>query len=418
VKFIDLFAGIGGFHIALEKLGHECVFASELSVELRKLYKENYGMDCFGDITKISPKEIPTHDILCAGFPCQSFSKAGNQMGMQEARGKLFDNIVNILEIHKPKYILLENVRNLLTHDKGFTWKYISEKLINLGYSIDKKILSPHYFNIPQHRERIFIVGCLDNNIIEKMKWPKKQEYISSVCDILDSNNKQNLEKEKIYSLGVWQEFLDVLPPNIDPYSPLWTMEFGATYPIDKNWSEIKLEEWKNYKGSYGFPLNLCLSLEEVYCHLPNYVKTQKGIPPHWKQKHLISNRLFYIRNSVFIKDELLTKIIELKSESYRKFEWNCKGEIKNFNSKLIQFRGSGIRVKRGDYLPSLVTVSTQIPIIGNDLRYITPREGARVQSLPEDIKLPNNKTASFRILGNMVNVNIVYKIAKVLLME
>ena len=111
--FIDLFAGLGGFHIALSKLGHQCVFASEIVVELKELYQQNFGIEVSGDITKIPLENIPSHDILCAGFPCQPFSKAGRQKGMEEERGKLIDRVIEILEYHKPKYFILENVRNL-----------------------------------------------------------------------------------------------------------------------------------------------------------------------------------------------------------------------------------------------------------------------------------------------------------------
>ncbi len=417
LKFIDLFAGIGGFHIALDRLGHKCVFASELSDELRVLYQENFKMKCHGDITKIDIKNIPSHDILCAGFPCQTFSKAGNQKGMQEARGKLFDEILKILSYHKPRYFILENVRNLLTHDEGNTWEYISKELEKLGYYFDKKILSPHYINIPQHRERIFIVGSLNSFEIQNVEWINKESYYTSIDNILNhSEIETDLEPEKIKVLNVWQEFINDLPPNLDPYRPLWSMEFGATYPLDIDWQNLSLIEWQKYKGNYGYSLALCNSIEDVFNHLPNYVKTQKGIPPKWKQNYIKNNRDFYKNNKKFIKPVILNAIKSFKQESWKKFEWNCKGLNRDFNNKLIQFRGSGVRIKRDDYLPSLVTVSTQIPIIGKYMRYLLIEEGARAQSLPKYIKLPNTRSASFRVLGNMVNVELVYRVASTLL--
>ncbi|MCK0144036.1 DNA cytosine methyltransferase [Arenibacter sp. F26102] len=413
LKFIDLFAGIGAFHISLEKLGHKCVFASELSYDLRSLYKENYGIDCQGDITKISIESIPNHDVLCAGFPCQTFSKAGNQNGMKEARGKLFDEILKILSYHKPRYFILENVRNLLMHDSGNTWNYISHKLDELGYFFDKRILSPHLINIPQHRERIFIVGSLKSIDIEEMQWPPKEDYVNSVDSILNNDEiDSNLELEKINVLNTWGEFLNELPKDVEPYRPLWSMEFGANYPLDVEWESLPLNEWHKYKGMYGYPLKSCDSLELVFEKLPNYVKTQKGIPPTWKQKFIYNNRTFYKENKKFISKTTLNKIKDFKLESWKKFEWNCPGTQRIFYDKLIQFRGSGVRIKKNNYLPSLVTVSTQIPIIGKYMRYILPEEGARVQSLPEQIKLPETKTASFRVLGNMVNVELVYRVA------
>ena len=121
LRFIDLFAGLGGFHQALSQLGHECVFASEINEELRDLYQQNFGLPSHGDIRGINPKKIPKHDILCAGFPCQPFSKAGDQFGLKdELRGTLFGNIVEIIK--EPKYLILENVGNFERHDKGYTW--------------------------------------------------------------------------------------------------------------------------------------------------------------------------------------------------------------------------------------------------------------------------------------------------------
>jgi len=417
LKFIDLFAGIGAFHVALKKLGHECVFASELSNDLRLLYKENHGLKCHGDITKIDIESIPKHDILCAGFPCQTFSKAGNQNGMKEARGKLFDEILKILCYHKPKFFILENVRNLLTHDSGYTWNYISQKLDDLGYCFDKKILSPHFINIPQHRERIFIVGSLKSTDIEKIEWIKEEKYHNSVTNIIShEETDSNLEPEKIEVLNTWGEFINELPLGVEPYRPLWSMEFNANFPLDVEWELLTLNDWQKYKGAYGYPLKKCNSLDEVFEKLPNYVKTQKGIPPSWKQRYMNNNRKFYIENKKYITSVTLTKIKKFKQESWKKFEWNCPNSERIFTDKLIQFRGSGVRVKKNNYLPSLVTVSTQIPIIGKYMRYILTEEGSRAQSLPNHIKLPETKSASFRVLGNMVNVELVYRVANQLL--
>lgn len=141
LKFIDLFAGLGGFHIALSELGHQCVFASELDEDLRKTYKTNHGLDCHGDITKIEISSIPEHDIICAGFPCQPFSKAGKQNGLKDLiNGNLFDKIMEISDFHNPEYIILENVPNLKGHDEGKTWQHIYDKL-SVKYDVRENIL-------------------------------------------------------------------------------------------------------------------------------------------------------------------------------------------------------------------------------------------------------------------------------------
>ena len=141
MKFIDLFAGLGGFHVAMEQLGHECVFACEIIEGLANLYEENFGIKPARDIRQIDVQDIPKFDILCAGFPCQPFSKAGKQAGMRDKiRGTLFDEIAKIIEYHRPKYFILENVPFIRNHDNELTWNYMVDKLQNqLGYHIDHK---------------------------------------------------------------------------------------------------------------------------------------------------------------------------------------------------------------------------------------------------------------------------------------
>jgi DNA (cytosine-5)-methyltransferase 1 len=161
--FIDLFAGIGGFHSALKPLGGECVFASEIDKHARETYKHNHVIDdsIFNDdICAISPTNIPNHQILCAGFPCQPFSQAGRKEGFKdEKRGNLFFNIVDILEAKRPKAFILENVRHLVNHDDGKTFARILSFLKELDYDVSYKIVKASDFNVPQHRARIFIVG-------------------------------------------------------------------------------------------------------------------------------------------------------------------------------------------------------------------------------------------------------------------
>ena len=168
-KFIDLFCGIGGFHQAMESLGGTCVFASDIDEDCRKTYEANYGIAPAGDITRIDAADIPAHDVLCGGFPCQAFSKAGNRLGFDDqTKGTLFFDICRILDYHHPKYAILENVRNLASHDKGNTWRVIHDKLVELGYNLlpEPVIFSPHYIGIPQHRERVYIM-CVRKDIGE-----------------------------------------------------------------------------------------------------------------------------------------------------------------------------------------------------------------------------------------------------------
>ena len=159
LKFIDLFCGIGGFRVALEKYGLECVFSSDIDRYAQDSYYKNFKEKPNGDITEISEKKIPNHDVLCAGFPCQSFSISGKQAGIKDSRGRLFYEIIRISNYHKPKILLLENVKNILTVDNGNVIKTIESKLDEIGYKIKRHILNSSYFGVPQSRERVYFVA-------------------------------------------------------------------------------------------------------------------------------------------------------------------------------------------------------------------------------------------------------------------
>lgn len=184
--FIDLFAGIGGIRIPFEELGGHCIFTSEWDKFSQITYKANFGELPNGDITKINSKDIPKHDLLVGGFPCQAFSHAGLKRGFQDTRGTLFFDIARILEYHKPKAFLLENVKGLRGHDKGKTFKTIISILNKLGYqTLETKILNAKDFGLPQNRERIFIVGFLD---YFPFQFPLPPMTETRVEDILDRN--------------------------------------------------------------------------------------------------------------------------------------------------------------------------------------------------------------------------------------
>lgn len=162
-KFIDLFAGIGGFRLALDGVGGECVFSSDINAECQKTYEANFNEKPFGDITKIDPSDIPDHDILCAGFPCQPFSISGLQRGFEDTRGTLFFNVIEIVRAKKPRVVFLENVKNLKDHDKGRTLQVILKTLRDEGYFVNWQILNAKDFGLAQNRERIIIVGTKNN---------------------------------------------------------------------------------------------------------------------------------------------------------------------------------------------------------------------------------------------------------------
>lgn len=191
--FIDLFAGIGGFRMAFQNLGGECVFSSEWDEQARKTYYANYGEVPFGDITKESTKcMIPKNfDILCAGFPCQAFSLAGKRLGFEETRGTLFFDVAEILKQYQPKAFFLENVKGLVSHDKGKTFKTILNTLDEVGYYVPKpQIVNAMYFGVPQHRERIYIIGFRKDLGVnsEDFSYPVQEKITKRWIDVREEN--------------------------------------------------------------------------------------------------------------------------------------------------------------------------------------------------------------------------------------
>lgn len=198
--YIDLFAGIGGFHLALDSLGAKCLFASEWDDFAAQTYHQNFKLRPCGDITKIDENEIPKHDILCAGFPCQAFSISGKQKGFEDIRGTLFFDIARIIKYHSPKVLFLENVKNLAAHDEGRTLSIIKKTLEELNYTFFTAIFNASNFGLPQNRERIYIVAF--NNIIDSsnFQFPKPSNEPVCLADILEDNpqNAKVIERTDI----------------------------------------------------------------------------------------------------------------------------------------------------------------------------------------------------------------------------
>ena len=188
--FIDLFAGIGGFHMALSSLGAKCIFASEWNKESQEVYQKNFNMLPQGDITKINENDIPDHDILCAGFPCQAFSISGKQLGFADTRGTLFFDVARIVKAKKPKIILLENVKNFEKHDNGNTLKVVVKTLEELNYNVFYKVLNSADFNVPQKRERIYFVCFRKDMGINDFKFPEPVKLEKHLIDILEPVSK------------------------------------------------------------------------------------------------------------------------------------------------------------------------------------------------------------------------------------
>ena len=460
LTFIDLFAGLGGFHIALESLGCKCVFTSELKEDLQKLYKINFPDNprIEGDITKVDLTSIPHHDILCAGFPCQPFSQAGKRQGFSdEGRGNMFDYICAIIEERgklddKPRFLLLENVSNLKGHDNGNTWRIIQERLDALGYYVSGEILSPHQFGIPQHRKRIYIVGLrkdlVDSNEYQPFEFPNdKNEKLCDITTIIDANDTdiQPLALKTHQQLKVWQIFLSELKKRNRkiPRFPIWAMEFDADYENEDiaPFKQTK-KQLKGHKGKLGWEIN-GPSKEDCLKQLPIYAQTDTADKfPEWKIRYIRQNREFWAENADWLRSWI--EYIKDWDNSHQKLEWNCRdnddGDIK---TKIIQFRASGIRVKMPTFSPALNLVGTQVPILpwielptecipvysneeleqygltSEDVRfgrYLSIREAAALQGM-KSLKFDGlSKTRIYEALGNAINVDIVKIIAKKML--
>ena len=378
MKFIDLFCGIGGFHQALTSLGGECNLACDIDKHCREVYKTNYGIEPHPDVKKIIPEEIKDLDIICGGFPCQSFSNAGNKKTFSDDRGLLFDEIIKIAIHKKPKFMFLENVKHILKVGNGDVIKYINDKLDYHDYHVQIFNMSPHNYGIPQQRERVYFV-CVrkdiyngkdiilpdcDNKIIFENYLDKKE----------DIDAKYFIDGDTLECLNAWEEMIKIF--DVDE-------KISPTIMINEHYNNHTEEDFNSYAK--------------------------------WRQDYITKNKPIILK----YKDKWDTwydkhKTILQKREIYGKLEWQV-GPIKKNDSifnYFIQIRQSGIRVKRAEYFPTLVAI-VQVPIYGKEKRYITPRECARLQSFPDTFIMDTNDKKAYKQFGNAVNVNNVKTVIK-----
>jgi DNA (cytosine-5)-methyltransferase 1 len=274
---------------------------------------------------------------------------------------------------------------------------------------------------IPQIRERVYIVGSLLP--LDQFVCPTTNNSKTNLASVLDDNPSEarKLSPQVKDCLEVWDDFLKACPADVElPSFPLWSMEWGASYPYEESTPYAEhlrngLDGLKGYKGSHGEKIGYLKTFEQRWAALPSHARTAQLKFPKWKQNFIRQNRQFYQDNKAWI-DPWLPKILKFPS-SLQKFEWNCKGGVHSIWEYVIQFRASGVRVKRRTTAPSLIAMTdTQVPIIGWQRRYMTPWECARLQSLDGLKKLPNSPTKAFAALGNAVNSNVVEKVAQALL--
>ena len=434
--FVDLFAGIGGFHLALSEHGGRCVMACEIDDDCRKVY-ENYFIKRKGEtfqfpkdirtLTKkdgtdelLSPDEIdkivPDHDVLCGGFPCQPFSKGGAQQGILDVtRGTLFQDIIQIVAAKRPKLVFLENVRNLVGPKHKNTWKTIIESLESLGYFIENKpiILSPHEFQEkdggrPQFRERVFILAYSKESFPEhalarvrishllsciqdlrktghRGLWATNQWDIRTYVDQETFGKLENYHISDVEShyLACWNDFIERLKSYIIPSVPIWSfaLEIEATFSKETpDWEKL------------------------IRKRLSDFYKEHREIIDEWKTKEWGPDRL---RVSSFPTSR---QKFEWQADEYSGAKLKSQRENRSLRGLIIQLRPSGIRVKLPTYIPTLVAMN-QTTIIGPDLwpnsgdkyRRLTPRECSRFQAINYEFFEDHNK-------DQIVSDGIIYK--------
>lgn len=426
--FTDLFAGIGGFHAALGALGGDFWFASEIDRNAVAVYDYNWcrplrdGSEddqkkrVNGDIVPLTTGQmlVPPTDVLAAGFPCQPFSKSGQQRGMDEVRGTLFYNIARILEEHAPPVVMLENVRNLAGPRHKHEWDIIVKTLRQLGYRVAGRpaVFSPHLLPAhlggrPQVRERVFILAHkvddgaakdVDDPIVlprpvdgwDPQSWDLKK--LLQREDEIEHPERYILDKSEVDIINAWERLLLQVADRLGPKErlpgfPIWADEFRSVEEAEGIIERADLD---------GDPL------------------------PKWKRDFLRKNASFYEAHRDVIKD-WLPSIAEFPP-SRRKFEWQAQ-DPRPLDETVMHFRPSGVRAKQATYVPALVAI-TQTSIIGKRRR-ITPREAARLQGLPDwfefkhevpDPTDPSRRVvveqpdpASYKQMGNGVNVGAAY---------
>jgi DNA (cytosine-5)-methyltransferase 1 len=405
--FIDLFAGIGGFHGALHALGGEAVYASEIDPAAIKVYENNWKLNAESDITQVANDQVMVvqkHDILTGGFPCQPFSKSGKQLGMDETRGTLFWNIAKIIEVQKPSIVLLENVRNLAGPKHiNTTWVTIIRTLRSLGYRVSSTplVVSPHkihpsFGGTPQVRERIFIGATYVGIGTEAANTEPDQldlSHVMSGWDPQDWDLKRQLPLEKA---GIASNKHLALSSTEETWVEAWN-DFVVTFRTEN----IDLP---------GFPMWSDFWKPKSRVRIPSDT-------PTWKRTFIKKNVEFFAQNERLLSRWLEKWDVASFPPSRRKFEWQAQ-DSKTLWECIMHFRPSGIRAKKATYVPALVAI-TQTSIYGPQKRKLSVRECARLQGLPDWFDFKGQpESASYKQLGNGVNLPVVYHVLRALVVR
>lgn len=389
----------------MSALGGKAVYASEIDKNAVGVYSRNWGLFPNGDITLAANDQamlVPEHDVITGGFPCQPFSKSGQQKGMDETRGTLFWNIAKIIEKRKPKLVLLENVRNLAGPRHTHEWEVIIQTLRDLGYRVSSRpfVVSPHrihpdFGGRPQVRERIFIAATYagKQSIAQVEPEPLSLDTVAAGWNIQNWDLKKHLPLEKGASKALAK----------------YSLSDAEIRWIDA-WDEFVgiIKRKSGEKTLPGFPIWADAWVETSKLRIP-------AGTPDWKSVFLRKNAELYTSYKKDL-DAWLKKWNDLEDfpPSRRKFEWQAQ-DANSLWDCIMHFRPSGIRAKKATYVPALVAI-TQTTIIGPQKRRLSVREAARLQGLPEWFSFEGqNDAASYKQLGNGVNIPAVYHVMRAL---
>jgi len=391
--FVDLFAGVGGFHAVLSALGGKGVLAAEIDPWAAAVYERNWGLEPKGNVVDVAARAqelVPEHSILTGGFPCQPFSKGGHQRGMSEIRGQMFTEILKILEVRKPAVVFLENVRNIAGPRQRPVWEAIIQGLREAGYRVPSEpaVFSPHLLprrlgGSPQVRERVYILGTYVGRdralretdvepIVSKgpvddwdpMTWSIEKDVL---INGIKTPGDYELQGAEIEWVKVWNNFLKTVKPAKLPGFPMWSMYWKDGQEVDPN-------------------------------------------APDWKKVFEQKNIDFYTENRRAI-EAWLARNPQLRTfhKSRQKLEWQAQDSPRSLHACLLQFRPSGIRAKKPTYAPALVAMA-QIPIYGPLMRRLAPEETMRLQGFPPWFDFgeqPDIK--SYKQMGNAIHVGAAY---------
>lgn len=420
-RYIDLFAGIGGFAAALESFGGECVYSVEIDEAASKVYERNWGHFPLGDITKDANDtvmNVPEHDLLAAGFPCQPFSKSGAQRGMDETRGTLYWNILKIIQAHHPTIVLLENVRNLAGPRHKHEWDVIIETLRDEGYRVSATptVFSPHLLPLerggrPQVRERVFITATYDpDGVMEgvdplvplpnlSLRGGEEWDLLHDL-PVLDTDAPgTGLSSAEVKWIDAWNDFVVTMWPVVRRASPDGKVATLPGFPIwAGHWVKTDdLDAWiAGGRSPYAAP-----DVPETWDEVPT-----------WKKNFLIRNSELYTRFKGQLDMWAARHDLQSFPPSRRKLEWQAQ-QTPTLWDCVLQLRPSGIRAKRPTHLPALVAI-TQTSIIGPLRRRLSTTEAARLQGFPDNFDFgPQTDAATYKQLGNGVNIGAVWNVLR-----